>query len=131
MHKAFTAMAAVSALLAGAAVMQLKLSVQEQAERVEDLADQIHHDRESLRILKSEWAYLTSPEALQEQSIEFLALMPPKPKQIVGSVEDIPLRRSDEEVDGSASVLLPTSQNKKQAKQSSRREGQKREGKVL
>ena len=92
--------------------MQLKHAVQEQAEEVEAIAQQIHRDQESLRILDAEWAYLTSPRALQELSIEFLALMPPSPKQVVGSVSDIPLRRSKETVNGNASVLLPTADKK-------------------
>lgn len=94
--------------------MQLKHAVQEQAEEVEAIAKQIHADQESLRILEAEWAYLTSPRALQELSIEFLALMPPSPKQVVGSVADIPMRRSDDVVTGDTSVLLPSA-NKKAA----------------
>ncbi len=110
MRRLFTVIAAFCALMAGAALMQLKLAVQDQADKVAALADQIHNDEESLRILEAEWAYLTSPHALQEQSIEFLALMPPTPKQVLGSASDIPLRRSGEVVDGEHSVLLPTSQ---------------------
>ncbi len=92
--------------------MQLKHAVQEQAEDVEAIAQQIYRDKESLRILDAEWAYLTSPRALQELSIEFLALMPPSPKQVVGSVTDIPLRRSSEIVNSDTSVLLPTADKK-------------------
>lgn len=131
MHKAFTAMAAVCALLAGAAVMQLKLAVQEQAEQVEGLAQQIHNDRESIRILEAEWAYLTSPEALQDQSIEFLALMPPAPKQIIGNLEEIPFRRSDKEVDSSTSVLLPTAQAKNDKRTPVQTPPERQEGETL
>jgi len=112
MRKTFTCIAAVCALASGAALMQLKHAVQEQAEEVGAIAQQIHRDQESLRILDAEWAYLTSPRALQELSIEFLALMPPSPKQVVGSVSDIPLRRSRETVNGDTSVLLPTATKK-------------------
>lgn len=108
MRRLFTFIAAICALASGAALMQLKHAVQEQAEEVEAIANQIHTDQESLRILEAEWAYLTSPQTLQELSIEFLALMPPSPKQVVGSVSDIPLRRSDDVVAGDASVLLPS-----------------------
>ena len=109
MRRVFTTIAAVCALLSGAALMQLKLAVQDQAEKVAALADQIHKDQESIRILEAEWAYLTSPQALQEQSIEFLALMPPSPKQVLESVSDIPMRRAKEPVSGDDTVLLPTS----------------------
>ncbi|WP_262694883.1 cell division protein FtsL [Kordiimonas aquimaris] len=113
MRKAFTAFAAVSAMISGAAVMQLKLAVQEQADEVEVLAQQIHNDRENIRVLNAEWAYLTSPHALQEKSISFLALMPPAPKQILGSLDDIPFRIKGDAVDGDASVLLPSAMTKK------------------
>lgn len=109
MRRVFTTIAAICALLSGAALMQLKLAVQDQAEKVVELADQIHKDQESIRILEAEWAYLTSPQALQEQSIEFLALMPPSPKQVLESVADIPMRRAKEPVSGDDTVLLPTS----------------------
>jgi len=108
MRRLFTCIAAICALASGAALMQLKHAVQEQAEEVEAIANQIHADQESLRILKAEWAYLTSPRTLQELSIEFLALMPPSPKQVVGSVTDIPMRHSDEIVSGDTSILLPS-----------------------
>ena len=112
MRRLFTFIAAICALTSGAALMQLKHAVQEQAEDVDAIAQQIYRDQESLRILEAEWAYLTSPRALQELSIEFLALMPPSPKQVVGSVLDIPLRRSSEIVGGDTSVLLPTADQK-------------------
>lgn len=110
MRKTFAAIAAFCALMTGAALMQLKLAVQEQADKVAALAEQIHQDQESLRILEAEWAYLTSPQALQEQSIEFLALMPPTPRQVIETARDIPLRRSDEVVSEDSSVLLPAAQ---------------------
>lgn len=110
MRKTFAAIAAFCALMTGAALMQLKLAVQEQADKVAALADQIHQDQEGLRILEAEWAYLTSPQALQEQSLEFLALMPPTPRQVIETTRDIPLRRSDEVVSEDSSVLLPTAQ---------------------
>lgn len=105
MRKALMSFAAVSALLSGAAVLQLKYSVQEHADRMEAIAAQIHKDREAIRVLETEWSYLTSPRALQEKSIAFLALMPPAPEQVIGSVTDIPLRQSDDAVDGGASVV--------------------------
>lgn len=112
MRRLFTCIAAICALASGAALMQLKHAVQEQAEEVEVIANQIHADQESLRILEAEWAYLTSPRTLQELSIEFLALMPPSPKQVVGSVADIPMRRSEGVVSGDTSVLLPSANRK-------------------
>lgn len=120
MRKTFTFIAAICALMSGAALLQLKLAVQDQAERVAALAEQIHEDEESLRILRAEFAHLTTPRSLQEQSIENLAIMPPRPEQVLGNIDEIPFRRGDSKVDGSQSVLLPTAEepkaNKRQAK---------------
>ena len=110
MRRAFTIIAAVCALLSGAALMQLKLAVQNQAERVSELADQIHRDEESLRILKAEFAHLTTPQSLQQQSIENLAIMPPRPDQVIGNIGEIPFRRDSSTVSEAHSVLLPTSE---------------------
>lgn len=111
MRRTFTFIAAVCALLSGAALLQLKLAVQEQAERVAALADQIHSDEKSLRILRAEFAHLTTPRSLQEQSIENLAIMPPRPEQVIGSVNEIPFRRENTAVNGDLSVLLPATES--------------------
>lgn len=127
MRKAFTAFAAVSALVSGAAVMQLKLAVQDQADAVKAIARQIHNDREHIRVLNAEWAYLTSPHSLQEKSVLFLALMPPAPQQVIASLEDIPFRIKADAVDGDGNVLLPsavTSQTDHSKHKSSQRKGQ-------
>lgn len=110
MRRAFTIIAAVCALLSGAALMQLKLAVQNQAERVSELADQIHRDEESLRILNAEFAHLTTPQSLQQQSIENLAIMPPRPDQVIGNIGEIPFRRGNSAVSEAHSVLLPTAE---------------------
>lgn len=113
MRRTFTFIAAICALLAGAALLQLKLAVQEQAERVAALADQIHADEESLRILRAEFAHLTTPRSLQEQSIENLAIMPPRPEQVIGNINEVPFRRENSAVNGDHSVLLPTAEKPK------------------
>jgi hypothetical protein len=107
-RKAFTLFAAVSAVVSGAAVMQLKLAVQDQADQVKAIAKQIHADQSDIRVLEAEWAYLTSPVNLQEKSIEFLALMPPRAKQVLNSADEVPLRANDKAVDPNDDVLLPT-----------------------
>ncbi len=111
MRRTFTFIAAVCALLSGAALLQLKLAVQEQAERVAALADQIHSDEKSLRILRAEFAHLTTPRSLQEQLIENLAIMPPRPDQIIENIGEIPFRRENTAVSGDLSVLLPATES--------------------
>ena len=129
MRKAFTAFAAVSAMVSGAVVMKLKLAVQDQADVVKAIAYQIHDDREHIRVLNAEWAYLTSPHSLQEKSVSFLALMPPAPQQVIASLEDIPFRIKADAVDGDSNVLLPSAA--REASNNAKRNSSKRRGQVL
>lgn len=108
MRRMITICAAVTALASGAAVLQLKLAVQEKAEAVEALAQKIHQDREAIRVLEAEWAFLTTPRSLQEKSIRFLALMPPNAEQVVTDITRIPFRPKGVEAGEDPGVLLPT-----------------------
>ncbi len=112
MRKFVTALAAITAVASGVAVLQLKATVQAKTDEVKALARQIHEDQEAIRVIEAEWAYLTTPSVLQERSIEFLALMPPRAKQIVSDPGAVPFRPKGVEVDGDPGVLLPTAQSK-------------------
>jgi len=107
MRRMVTIMAAVTAIASGAAVLQLKLAVQNKAADVEALAAQIHRDREAIRVLEAEWAFLTTPRSLQDRSIRFLALMPPTAEQVITDPADIPFRPKGIEAEGDPGVLLP------------------------
>lgn len=107
MRKFVTILAAVTAVATGVAALQIKATVQAKTDDVKALARQIHDDREAIRIVEAEWAYLTAPSVLQERSIEFLALMPPRAKQIVGDPSLVPFRPRGVEVEGDPGVLLP------------------------
>ncbi|WP_262690993.1 cell division protein FtsL [Kordiimonas aestuarii] len=107
MRRLFTILAAITAILAGAAVLQLKLAVQERADEVKALANKIHADREAIRVLEAEWAYLTTPRSLQDKSIRFLALMPPTAEQILEEPTTIPFRPRGVEAEEDPGVLLP------------------------
>jgi len=114
MRRLVTAFAAVTALVSGAAVLKLKLVVQDKASQVQALADQIHKDQEAIRVLDAEWAYLTTPRALENQSAKFLALMPPRASQVLTNPDVIPFRpRSAGEVEDPG-VLLPSREQKKE-----------------
>ncbi len=113
MRKFVTALAAITAVASGVAVLQLKATVQAKTEDVKALARQIHDDREAIRVIEAEWTYLTTPRVLQERSIEFLALMPPRAKQIVSDPSLVPLRPRGVEVEADPGVLLPTSKKVK------------------
>ncbi len=98
----------IATLVSGAALMHTKYTVQEKARELKLLASQIHKDRKAIRVLRAEWAYKTTPYKLQNQSLEYLALMPVLPSQVLAGVDEIPFRRNPlEPVAGSVGVLLP------------------------
>jgi len=114
MRKYVTALAAITAVASGVAVLQLKAAVQSELDDVKALAQQIHEDQEAIRVIEAEWAYLTTPRILQERSIQFLALMPPRAKQIVSDPSLVPFRPKGLEVEPDPGVLLPVSHEKKE-----------------
>lgn len=129
MRKLVTVLAAVTAVASGVAVLQLKITVQNKQEEVQALAQQIHEDREAIRVLEAEWAYLTTPHVLQDRSIRFLALMPPRAKQIITDPNAIPYRPRGSETDGDPGVLLPTanqSEDKNNVKKKKQERGKER-----
>ena len=126
MRKIVTCLAAVTAIGAGAGVLQLKNTVQERTDEVRAVALQIHQDEEAIRVLEAEWAYLTAPSLLQDRSIQFLALMPPRAKQILHDPVAIPYRPKGVDVDqnAGADVVLPAAVKPK--RQNSEKPKQKR-----
>ena len=124
MRKLVTSLAAVTAISAGAAVLQLKMAVQEKTEEVRALARQIHDGQAAIRVLEAEWAYLTGPRILQQRSIQFLALMPPRASQVLPDPVVIPYRpRGTDVADGAGDVLLPASDKPKHKKHQANNRG--------
>lgn len=77
---------------AGAGVMRLKYEVSQRVDRLEGVARQIASDKQTIRVLEAELAHLTTPERLEMRQGQHLALMPPRPDQIIRSPRNIPLR---------------------------------------
>ena len=111
MRKLVTSLAAVTAMAAGAGVFILKMTVHEKRDDLQIMAEQIRKDQETIRILEAEWAYLTAPHTLQDQSIRFLALMPTRARQIIQDPVVIPFRPRGVDVDAgeNASLVRPVS----------------------
>ena len=108
--------AILAAVAVGIAVVQVKSAVKAQREAVEKIAETIRRDREAIRVLKAEWALLSSPELLQDRAYRFLALMPMQADQIVSSPDAIPMRRRGEDAADDAGVLKASAEPKKNAK---------------
>ncbi len=87
---------AVVAVIAGAAgLYALKHEVEERRAAVAALERQMAEDREALRVLKAEWAYLDSPEVIQERALRHLRLRPPTPDQFISALGMLPLRNDE------------------------------------
>ena len=113
MRKSLTFLAGLTAVATGVFVLQLKSTVQDKKKDVTALALQIHDDKEAMRVIEAEWAYLTTPRLLQERSIQFLALMPPRARQILTNPTVIPMRPDGAVVEEDPGVLLPAALNSK------------------
>ena len=86
----------VGALLLIAAVSiglyQLSYMVRGLEGELIDLNRALRQDREAIQVLHAEWAYLSRPEALQQESDRYLHLVPLLPKQIITEpqIADLP-----------------------------------------
>jgi len=70
---------------------QLKYEVSRLEREAQSLNRTIMADRESIRILNAEWAYLNQPARLQEMATRFTALKAPTAHQSM-MIADLPLR---------------------------------------
>lgn len=77
---------------AGVGLYQLKYNTERVQEEVRALKSQITADEAAIKVLRAEWTYLARPERLEALGNRYLALRPTQAGQIIGSVEDVPLR---------------------------------------
>lgn len=64
-------------------LFQIKFKVQNLYREVAELKKQLEHEKNSIHVLKAEWAYLNQPERLQRFAEKFLNLSEVKPDQII------------------------------------------------
>lgn len=89
-HK-FTALAVFLLLAVCIGLFQVKYRVEDMRERAGALALRYEEDAAAVRVLETEWAYLTRPQRLQELAERFLPLQPVEAKQI-GALDTLSLR---------------------------------------
>jgi len=92
MRPLLTLLAALAVLAAAGGLYHLKYTVESRREAVRALEAQILEDTEAIRVLKAEWAYLTSPDELQKRARKHLKLRPAQPEQIAVSPAVLPFR---------------------------------------
>ena len=85
------------AMIAGATVTyDMKYDAERSAEGVARLKADIAGEKDSIRTLTAEWAFLNQPsrlEAVVEEHADYFALQPFSPDQLV-SIDDVPFRKA-------------------------------------
>ena len=92
MTRSLTIAGMILVLLLGAGMFQVKHAVEERDQELDALYRKHVADQKAIRVLDAEWAYLNSPEYLQELALKHLKVAPTMPNQIIGDVEAIPFR---------------------------------------
>lgn len=92
MKRSLNLLAVVIIVAAGVALYQLKYRTQRLQEEVRGLQSQIIADTEALKVLNAEWTYLSRPERLESLGSRYLALQPMNAKQVIASIDDVPMR---------------------------------------
>ena len=88
----FPMLAIAIVLAAAGGLYGLKHRVETRRDAVQSLERQILRDREAIRVLKAEWAYLTNPDLLQARARRHLSLAPARSGQIAVSLARLPFR---------------------------------------
>lgn len=94
MNRVFFVFMMLAAVVAMAALFQVKHEVQQQERRLEALNEQILRDQETIHILKAEWSYLNDPERLARLAERHLDFQPMETAQ-VSRVAYLPPRPED------------------------------------
>lgn len=89
-HK-YTALAVFLLVAVCIGLFQVKYRVEGMRERADALALLYEEDAAAIRVLKTEWAYLTRPQRLQELAERFLPLQPVEARQL-SALEALSLR---------------------------------------
>jgi cell division protein FtsL len=77
-------------VLAGTGLFLVKHEVQDLEDRLARYDQAIASDRETIHVLRAEWAYLTQPDRLSNLAQRHLGLKPPTASQIVESIDKLP-----------------------------------------
>lgn len=85
----------ICAGLMGALLLRVSQNVQIAEQKLAELNTSIENEKNSIRLLNAEWAYLNNPERLEKLSAEYLDLMPPQPSVIATVPDQIPARTNE------------------------------------
>ena len=92
-------------VVSGAALMHVSHNVQEMEREVARLDQRIENEKENVRVLQAEWAYLNAPERLEMLATDYMDFVPPSVDHIVSDVQVLPDSAYFDEVSDDASAL--------------------------
>lgn len=92
MIKIFAAFAILTAMISTASVYNLKQATYDLEEKKRDISAQILKDREAIKVLKAEMAYLSRPERLERLSRRHLVLDATQNEQLAADLNELTVR---------------------------------------
>ncbi len=98
-------------------LFQVKFKVQNLHREMAELEKQLEHEKNSIHVLKAEWAYLNQPERLQRLAEKFLNLAEMRAEQImIAKTGTIIIAQDTRATVTTNSQLIQTSMNEQPAK---------------
>ncbi len=94
MIKIFAAFAVLTVMISTASVYNLKQATENLEEMKREISADILKDREAIKVLKAEMAYLSRPERLERLSRRHLVLDTPSTGQIASDLSDLSVREN-------------------------------------
>jgi len=101
-----TVLWAVSVVVVGFAMFQVKYEVMQQESQLARIHRQIAESREAVRVLNAEWSFPTQPARLESLAHRYLDLAPIGTAQL-GTIAAIPLRATGAQAAPPAPAILP------------------------
>ncbi|MBM3513255.1 MAG: hypothetical protein FJX59_06015 [Alphaproteobacteria bacterium] len=96
----------VLTVLAGVGIFVVKYQVQALEGELEAKQREVARDRETIRVLEAEWAYLNDPGRLRRLSEQHLGFVAPSPKTVT-TIDRLPLRTEITPVADAPAAAMP------------------------
>ena len=80
----------VMLVVSGATLMTISHRVQIEERSIAHIKNEIAREKETIRILDAEWAFLNNPARLEQYATQYLNLVPPTPDRMVSHFSALP-----------------------------------------
>ncbi len=92
MIRIFASFAVITVIISTTAVYSLKQATEDLEQRKREISSDILKDREAIKVLRAEMAYLSRPERLERLSRRHLVLDTPSTDQITSDISELTVR---------------------------------------